>query len=278
MRNAYLKTILTTLIVTGTIMTLSPLEASASWRQNTDRSWNYIEGNEKVRGWKKISDLWYYFHSNGKMNTGWVYYNGSWYYNNSSGEMKTGWLKYNGSWYYLNGTGAMETGWINDNGKWYYADGSGAVQTNDGESSTEVSGLPELPENYAISVQADAENKILELMNEKRIEAGLQPFTMDTTLLQVARYKSNHMIQYNYFDHTTPEGTKWIDWLETIGYRYSAIGENIAYNTYDPNELFNQWWNSPGHKANMMNPSYNKVGIGVTYGNGKYMGTQEFSN
>ncbi|KFX55853.1 serine protease [Clostridium botulinum] len=146
--------------------------------------------------------------------------------------------------------------------------------------SVNVNGLSKLPEKYSISVQSSAENKILQLMNEKRVQAGLKPLTMDNTLLQVARYKSNHMIQYNYFDHTNPDGTKWVNWLQTIGYKYSTTGENIAYNTYDPVELFNQWWNSQGHRENMMNPSYTKVGVGVVYDkdNNKYMGTQTFSN
>lgn len=66
--------------------------------------------------------------------------------------------------------------------------------------------------------------------------------------------------------------------LQAVGYKYTTTGENIAYNTYDAVELFTQWWNSPGHRANMMNSAYTKVGVGVLYGNGKYMGTQEFSN
>jgi len=148
------------------------------------------------------------------------------------------------------------------------------VSTN----SVDVQGLPKLATNYSINVQASAEQKILELMNAKRTEAGLQQLTMDSTLVQVARYKSNYMIQNNFFDHTNPDGTKWTNWLQTIGYKYTSTGENIAYNTSDAVELFNQWWNSPGHRANMMNSSYNKVGIGVIYGNGKYMGTQTFSN
>ena len=148
------------------------------------------------------------------------------------------------------------------------------VSTN----SVDVQGLPKLPTNYSITVQASAEQKILELMNAKRTEAGLKPLTMDNTLVQVARYKSNNMIQNNFFDHTNPDGTKWTNWLQTIGYKYTSTGENIAYNTSDAVELFNQWWNSPGHRANMMNSSYNKVGMGVIYGNGKYMGTQTFSN
>ena len=150
--------------------------------------------------------------------------------------------------------------------------------TNTNATSVDVQGLPKLPTTQAIDVQASAEDKILELMNAKRVEAGLQPLTIDNTLVQVARYKSDHMIQYNYFDHVTPQGTKYTDWLQAVGYKYTTAGENIAYNTYDANELFTQWWNSPGHRANMMNPSYTKVGIGVIQGNGKFMGTQEFSN
>jgi len=145
-------------------------------------------------------------------------------------------------------------------------------------NSVDVQGLPNLPTKYPITSQDSAEQKILELMNAKRTEAGLQPLTTDNTLVQVARYKSNNMIQNNFFDHTNPDGTKWTNWLQTIGYKYTSTGENIAYNTSDPVELFNQWWNSPGHRANMMNASYNKVGMGVIYGNNKYMGTQTFSN
>ncbi|MBE6072092.1 MAG: serine protease [Clostridium butyricum] len=149
-------------------------------------------------------------------------------------------------------------------------------QNNNG--SVNVSGLPTLPTKYSTTIQSSAEQKILELMNEKRTAAGLKPLTMDNTLLNVARYKSDHMIQYNYFSHTNPDGTNWTNWLKTLGYKYTATAENIAYNSYDPVELFNQWWNSSGHRQNMMNPSYTKVGIGVLYGNGKYMGTQTFSN
>ncbi|MBW6410554.1 CAP domain-containing protein [Clostridium weizhouense] len=152
--------------------------------------------------------------------------------------------------------------------------------TTTNTTTVNINGLATLPQKYTISIQSSAENKILELMNQKRVAAGLKPLSMDNTLLQVARYKSNHMIQYNYFDHINPDGTKWTNWLQAIGYKYTATAENIAYNTYDPVELFNQWWNSEGHRKNMMSPSYTKVGVGVIYAkdNKKYMGTQTFSN
>jgi Uncharacterized protein with SCP/PR1 domains len=96
--------------------------------------------------------------------------------------------------------------------------------------------------------------------------------------VKVVRYKSDKMIQNNFFNHINPDETKWTNCLHTIGYNHTTAEENIAYNTSDPVELFNQWWNSPGHRANMMDENYTKVGIGVIYGNNKYMGTQEFSN
>jgi uncharacterized protein YkwD len=153
-----------------------------------------------------------------------------------------------------------------------------ATNTSTNVTSVDVQGLPNLPTNYSINIQNSAEDQILQLMNQKRVEAGLKPLTLDNTLIEVARYKSDDMIQNNFFDHTNPDGTKWTNWLQALGYNYTTAGENIAYNNYDAVQLFTQWWNSPGHRANMMNASYTKVGIGVLSSNGKYMGTQEFSN
>ena len=235
------------------------------------------------------------------LNTGWVQNNEKWYYYDSSGVMQTGVIETPSGTYCLNPSGIMETGEITVNSQPYYTcptggfalgdlpkvdkvfDSNNNLITDNKQLSVcgvplDINGLPLLPKNYTAYVKTDVEDKILELMNEKRIDAGLQPLVLDNTLIQVARYKSDHMIQYGYFDHTNPDGTDWTNWLETIGYNYNTIGENIVSNTYDPFEFFNQWWNSPGHKANMMNPSYTKVGIGVVQGNSEYMGTQEFAS
>ncbi len=299
MRKNVLRIMVTAVIAATTIGSFSSLGVSAATiNENSNAYYNTIANN--------------------LLNSGWVMNDGNWNYFDNSGIMQTGVINVDGKTYCLNQNGVMETGKVIVDNKTYTTNSDGqvtgtkapdvdkvfdsnnnivknndktstvsALDNNQGTAKNNVStvgdsanvqGLPQLPQNYSINVQTTAEQKILELMNQKRVEAGLQPLTLDNTLVEVARYKSNDMIQNNFFDHTNPDGTKWTNWLHTLGYDYTSSGENIAYNTSDAVELFNQWWNSPGHRANMMNSAYNKVGIGVIYGNGKYMGTQEFSN
>ncbi len=305
MKKAFLRRILGGVVAVATITSLSPLGVSAAGKNNTNNNC------ATTQCWSKVYGTWFCLGSNGQIQIGNQTTN-----NNPGCNLQFGWVTCptqpnkpgdnNGSNDTIvpevpgdnNGSGnttVPETpGDNNESENTSKPDNNGnngtvkPEQPGDTEEnlpptsgdSVNVNGLSKLPEKYSISVQSSAENKILQLMNEKRVQAGLKPLTMDNTLLQVARYKSNHMIQYNYFDHTNPDGTKWVNWLQTIGYKYNTTGENIAYNTYDPVELFNQWWNSQGHRENMMNPSYTKVGVGVVYDkdNNKYMGTQTFSN
>jgi len=286
--------------------------------ENISNKWYYFDNSGTMKtGWQKVNSKWYYLDNSGDMKTGWLLDGNNWYYLNSNGEMNNTSIKFNGKTYKFNNSGAMieEENTNNDTtideviedevdtttdttvevdtdtddktdddidvaeeDTTETSNEEDTTNDNSGNSDVNVSGLAELPNNYSVTTLSSAEDTILKLMNEKRTQAGLEPLTMDNTLREVARYKSNHMIQYNYFSHTNPDGTKWINWLNTINYNYSATAENIAYNTYDAVELFNQWWNSAGHKANMMNASYTKVGIGVLNGDGKYMGTQTFSN
>ncbi|EHI98347.1 cell wall binding repeat-containing protein [Clostridium sp. DL-VIII] len=114
--------------VAASVLALSPIGASAEWRQDSYGWWN-TEGSSYSVGWSNIDNTWYYFGTDGYMKTGWVNDGGTWYYLQSSGAMKTGWVNDGGTWYYLQSSGAMKTGWINDNGVWYFAASSGAMQT-----------------------------------------------------------------------------------------------------------------------------------------------------
>lgn len=305
MKKAFLKKIVMAVVVATTMTSLTPLGVSAATTNSKNNNYyNSISNGKSNTGWIKDNGKWYYCDNTGAIQTGVINVNGKTYCLNSVGVMETGKVSVNNKTYTCSSSGqVVETkaptvdkvfdsnnNVVKDNNQNSTVSTSNTSQGTNTSTSTgsttnstsintvDVKGLPQLPTTYSINVQANVEDKILELMNAKRVEAGLKPLTIDNTLVQVARYKSDHMIQYNYFDHVTPQGTKYTDWLQTVGYKYTTAGENIAYNTYDAVELFNQWWNSPGHKANMMNSSYTKVGIGVVQGNNKFMGTQEFSN
>lgn len=93
------------LLVAGMVGLSVPFTVSASWKQDSQQNWSWVENGKKATGWKKIGNYWYYFDGNGKMVTGWRKVNGKWYYLSSSGAMLTNsftpdnyWVDNNGVW------------------------------------------------------------------------------------------------------------------------------------------------------------------------------------
>lgn len=107
------------------------------------------------------------------------------------------------------------------------------------------------------------EDEVLRLVNVQRSYAGLQPLTMNWQLARCARYKSQDMATRGYFDHNSPTYGSPFQMMESFGLRFSAAGENIAYGQRTPAEVMNDWMNSPGHRSNIMNPTYTQIGVGL---------------
>ncbi|OPZ89749.1 MAG: SpoIVD-associated factor A [Firmicutes bacterium ADurb.Bin419] len=121
------------------------------------------------------------------------------------------------------------------------------------------------------------ENEVIRLVNVQRSKAGLQPLTQNWQLSRVARYKSQDMIDKGYFSHTSPTYGSPFRMMESFGIRYSAAGENIAMGQRTPAEVMNAWMNSPGHRNNIMSPSFTQIGVGLAKDkNGRMYWTQMF--
>jgi uncharacterized YkwD family protein/spore coat assembly protein SafA len=121
------------------------------------------------------------------------------------------------------------------------------------------------------------EQQVIDLVNKQRAANGLSMLQGNWELCRVARYKSQDMINKNYFSHTSPTYGSPFQMMESFGIRFSAAGENIAYGQRSPQEVMNAWMNSAGHRANILSPSYNQIGVGVAKSaNGTYYWTQEF--
>lgn len=128
------------------------------------------------------------------------------------------------------------------------------------------------------TVDPEAEQEMLTLVNKERAKEGLPPVVFDEALAQVARAHSQDMFERGYFSHYTPEGKSPFDRMEEANITYQFAGENLALAPTTPLAM-QGLMNSPGHRANILNPNFGRLGIGVING-GIYglMYSQEFRN
>ena len=106
------------------------------------------------------------------------------------------------------------------------------------------------------------EEEVVRLTNEKRAAYGLPALTINWELSRVARYKSQDMHDIGYFSHTSPTYGSPFEMMKDFGISYRAAGENIARGQTTPEMVVNAWWNSSGHRQNMLNASYTQIGVG----------------
>ena len=106
------------------------------------------------------------------------------------------------------------------------------------------------------------EQEVFDLINAKRVANGLAALKIDDELQNVARIKAQDMVDNNYFSHTSPVYGSPFDMIKNFGISYKTAGENIAGNSSNSGAV-NAWMNSSGHKANILNSSFNYTGIGV---------------
>lgn len=106
------------------------------------------------------------------------------------------------------------------------------------------------------------ENEVIRLVNEIRVSNGLSEFKTDWELSRVARYKSQDMKDNNYFSHTSPVYGSPFDMIKNFGLSYRTAGENIAKGQRTPKDVVNAWMNSSGHRKNILNSSFKKIGVG----------------
>ncbi len=118
------------------------------------------------------------------------------------------------------------------------------------------------------------EQEVVRLVNVERNKKGLKSLEHDWQLSRVARYKSQDMKELGYFSHTSPTYGTPFQMIKNFGISYRTAGENIARGQKTPTEVVNAWMNSSGHRANILNGSFTKIGVGYV-ANGNYW-TQMF--
>ena len=120
------------------------------------------------------------------------------------------------------------------------------------------------------------EQKMINLVNQERTSRGLPALKVDMTLVKTARMKSSDMIKNGYFAHQSPTYGSPFDLMKSQGVTYRYAGENLA-GASSVERAHTNLMNSPGHRANILNPNFTHIGIGIIDG-GPYgkMFTQHF--
>ncbi|GAB6159203.1 hypothetical protein JCM39194_24030 [Desulfotomaculum varum] len=136
----------------------------------------------------------------------------------------------------------------------------------------------EQPQQNA-SFMNELQQQVVELVNSERAKYGLQPLKAKQDLTEVAMLKAQDMYKNKYFSHTSPTYGSPFDMMKKYGIYYTAAGENIAMGQRTAAQVMQDWMNSPGHRANILNSNYNEIGVGVyqSYTGYGYIWVQEFA-
>ena len=133
------------------------------------------------------------------------------------------------------------------------------------------------PSNTPTDTGLDAnEQEMFNLVNKERTSRGIPALKVDPQLVKTARLKSQDMVDKNYFAHQSPTYGSPFDMMKKFGITYKSAGENLAANS-SVAAAHTALMNSQGHRENILNTSYNYIGIGIVsssqYG---LMFTQQF--
>lgn len=107
---------------------------------------------------------------------------------------------------------------------------------------------------------------VIRLMNGDRKANDLSSLVENKLLDKAAEAKGKDMASKGYFAHTSPAGiTPW-SFIVAKGYAYKSAGENLGIFFNDSQDLENAFMLSPGHRANILNPKFQNVGVAVVPG------------
>jgi uncharacterized protein YkwD len=119
--------------------------------------------------------------------------------------------------------------------------------------------------------QALPQNRLLWLINDTRVAHGLAPLTPNNEILNAASFLAGDMAKNERASHTDSYGRDGGQRLVLSGYQPAAWGEIIgeSWATGSPEylwteqDMLNWWMNSPPHRANILNPTFTEIGVGI---------------
>lgn len=115
------------------------------------------------------------------------------------------------------------------------------------------------------TVLSHDELQMVEWVNVERRRQGLKALKVNPKLVLLARMKALEMIQDDVLSHRSPRFGSVLTMVNQAGVNFKTVGENIASN-FTLDGAHNSLMNSPSHRANLLNPQYDEIGIGLNRG------------
>jgi uncharacterized protein YkwD len=109
--------------------------------------------------------------------------------------------------------------------------------------------------------------RVVELTNAERVQAGLAPLRLSPELSEAAQAYAEVLATSGCFAHTCGPVAQVEARSELAGYRgWRSLGENIAGGQLSPERVLQMWMESPGHRSNILNPGFTEFGVGLAAG------------
>lgn len=133
------------------------------------------------------------------------------------------------------------------------------------------------PENNDSLFDVVQEAKMLAWVNEERAKAGVDPLKPNRLLTLSARKHLLRMVRSGELSHEFNDERSLMDRVAEQGTRFSATAENLAMATL-ADDMHTGLMNSPGHRANILSPEYDSIGVAVVRYGKEYWSTQHFAH
>ncbi len=106
-------------------------------------------------------------------------------------------------------------------------------------------------------------------VNGERARVESPPLAESAELDRAAQAHAEDMLARGYFEHESPERHTVRERAQSAGYRWRAVGENIALGQLTADEVMDSWMKSPEHRENILDPEYRDLGVGLALGESK---------
>jgi len=120
------------------------------------------------------------------------------------------------------------------------------------------------PAPAPVATAMNVADECVTLANAERAKVGVAPLSVHPAVQFAAQSLANYQATASLMTHVSPNGARGGQRIAGAGYAWTTWGENVAAGQVDCTSVMSAWMNSPGHKANILNPAFVHIGMAAS--------------